>query len=183
MGRALGYARAVGPPESESAEASARLRELLTRHALAVERYRATVARQLGLSDLEMSAIAYLAQASELTPGQLRARLLLSSGGTSALIQRLVRSGHVERSPHPTDGRSAVVRLTEPMRTSVRRLAAPLHEAIEGAVVALSSAEREMVHASLDRIVAATEVKAAAFDGESPDDVAGLREDVSNAWF
>ncbi len=35
------------------------LRELLARQALASERYRAAVARRLGLSDLEMGAIAY----------------------------------------------------------------------------------------------------------------------------
>jgi DNA-binding MarR family transcriptional regulator len=170
--------------ERDAVGASARLRELLTRQTLAIERYRASVARRLGLSDVEMGAIAYLAQTSSLTPGELRARLVLSSGGTTALIQRLVRSGHVERAPHPHDGRSVVVSLTSSTRATLERHAEPLSRAIDAVAAELSPGERQMVREWLGRIVVATEAKLAQAD--DADEHAGppwSRGTVSNAWF
>lgn len=48
----------------------------------------------------------------ELRPTDLRARLLLSSGGTSNVLNRLARSGLIERQPDARDGRGSWVRLT-----------------------------------------------------------------------
>src|SRR5918997_364818 len=44
-----------------------------------------------------------------LTPTELGRRLSLSSGAITALVDRLERSGHVERRPNPADRRSSVV--------------------------------------------------------------------------
>jgi len=88
------------------------IRAALYRKALADARQRAALARRLGLADSEVLAVQYLARAGELTPGQLSALLQLSSGGTTGLIQRLQRAGHVSRHANPRDKRSAVVRLT-----------------------------------------------------------------------
>lgn len=48
----------------------------------------------------------------ELRPSELRARLLMTSGGVSGVLNRLEKTGYVERRPHPTDGRSFRVKLT-----------------------------------------------------------------------
>jgi DNA-binding MarR family transcriptional regulator len=159
---------------------SVELRDLLTRQALALERHRTVVARQLGLSDTELVAIVHLVQDGELTPGELRERLALSSGGTTALIQRLLRQGHVERRPHPRDGRSVIVRVGEGMREQLAMRVAPLVAAIDEAAERLTGAERAVVGAWLDRIVAAIEAEARAA-GELSDGIAPTN--VSNAWF
>lgn len=157
------------------------LRDLLARQALAIERCRGVVARQLGLSDSEMAALDHLGQQRELTPGELRERLALSSGGTTALIQRLVRAGHVERRPHQHDRRSAVITVTDATRELLAARSAPLVEAIDGAAAALSPADRATIVAWLDRIVDVTEAEAAEdIDGEDRPQ-AGLT--VPNAWF
>ena len=48
----------------------------------------------------------------ELRPTDLQARLLLSSGGISNVLNRLERNGLVERQRESNDGRSCWVRLT-----------------------------------------------------------------------
>jgi DNA-binding MarR family transcriptional regulator len=47
-----------------------------------------------------------------LKPTQLAKSSMLSSGGTSNILQRLTTAGLVEREPDPDDGRSSWVRLT-----------------------------------------------------------------------
>lgn len=48
----------------------------------------------------------------ELSPGALAASMMLSSGGTTARIDRLEAAGLVRRSPDPHDRRGVVVGLT-----------------------------------------------------------------------
>ncbi|MCW3064097.1 MAG: Transcriptional regulator, partial [Solirubrobacterales bacterium] len=81
-----------------------RLRDYQQRKSLASERHRAAMARILGLSDKEVAAILLLARSGHLTPGQLGGLLSLTSGGVTALTQRLERAGHIRRQPHPVDG-------------------------------------------------------------------------------
>ena len=48
----------------------------------------------------------------ELSPGALASSMMLSSGGTTARLDRLERAGLVERRPDPQDRRGVLVRLT-----------------------------------------------------------------------
>src|SRR3712207_5028929 len=68
------------------------------------------MARRTGLGLSEMSALEHLQHAhGGLTPTELGKRLSLSSGAITALVDRLERTGHVERRPNPADRRSSVV--------------------------------------------------------------------------
>src|SRR3954451_24494009 len=92
------------PTEStmpEVADAPTLIRAALHRKALADARQRAALARRLGLTDSEVLAVQHLARAGELTPGQLGGLLQLSSAGTTGLVRRLERAGHVTRHAHP----------------------------------------------------------------------------------
>ena len=72
--------------------------------------FAAAMARRTGLGLSEMSALEHLQHAHEgLTPTELGKRLSLSSGAITALVDRLERTGHVERRPNPADRRSSVV--------------------------------------------------------------------------
>ncbi len=137
--RSGGVVAAAGAPTRRAAED---LRDLLTRSTLAIERHRAAIGRQLALGDSEMHALACLDQQGELTPGELRARLSLSSGGTTALVQRLERAGHVERRGHPRDRRSVVISLSPATRELLRSSAEPLVAAIDAAAAELSPGQR-----------------------------------------
>jgi DNA-binding MarR family transcriptional regulator len=78
----------------------------------------------------------------QLSPGALAGSMMLSSGGTTARLDRLERAGLVERSPSPTDRRSVLVRLTDAGR-----------EIVDGAVAAgLAEQRRLLAHLPPDRV-------------------------------
>jgi DNA-binding MarR family transcriptional regulator len=136
---------------ADASDSPLSIRAALNRKALADARQRTALARQLGFTENEVLAVQHLARTGELTPGQLGAQLQLSSGGTTALLHRLQRAGHITRDSHPRDGRSAVVRLTPSMQESATEAWSPLVADLDALAVELSEAEREAVTRFLER--------------------------------
>ena len=85
-----------------------------------------------GIGRPEFDVLATLRRAGEpyqLSPGALAASMMLSSGGTTARLDRLERAGLVARSPDPDDRRGVLVRLTgKGHETADRAVAAGLAE-------------------------------------------------------
>jgi DNA-binding MarR family transcriptional regulator len=92
--------------------------ELAKRTALlssAFDRVAASELDRLGLTQAEYGTLAMLRRIGppyRLKPTDLTNGLLLSSGGTSNVLKRLVAVGSVVREPAEDDGRSSWVRLT-----------------------------------------------------------------------
>jgi DNA-binding MarR family transcriptional regulator len=61
-----------------------------------------------------------------LTMGELSARLMVTSGNVTGLIDAMQAEGLVERRPHPTDRRSTLIGMTEDGRALFGRMA-PAH--------------------------------------------------------
>jgi hypothetical protein len=80
---------------------------------LASARRRAALAGLAGLGERDVLALQYVVGAEALTPGELGRLLGLSSGGTTALVQRLEQAGHLVRERNPGDRRSHVLRLVD----------------------------------------------------------------------
>jgi DNA-binding MarR family transcriptional regulator len=133
------------------------IRAALHRKALADARQRAALARRLGLTDSEVLAVQHLARAGELTPGQLGALLQLSSGGTTGLIHRLERAGHVSRHAHPRDRRSAVVRLTPAIAACATDAWAPFVADVDALASSLSEREQQVVRRFVEGAAEAAE--------------------------
>lgn len=55
--------------------------------------------------------------------GELSRRMMVSAGNLTALVERLVESGHVTRTPLSTDRRAYVIALTPLGRESFRKMA------------------------------------------------------------
>src|ERR687896_1618630 len=91
------------------------IRELLNRKALAVSRHRRAVTKKLGLTDAEADALGHLARTGGMMPTQLGELLGMTSGGVTALTQRLERAGHISREKHPRDKRSSILKATPEM--------------------------------------------------------------------
>jgi DNA-binding MarR family transcriptional regulator len=140
--------------ESSSAEG---IRASLNRKALASARHRAALGRLLGLGEGEVLAIQHLARAGRMTPSQLGSVLRLSSGGATALVQRLERQGHVAREPHPHDRRSVLLRLTPQIEQRAGEVLAPLVAEIDALTARLSEDERALVADFLARVADAGE--------------------------
>jgi DNA-binding MarR family transcriptional regulator len=135
----------------------AALRGLLNRKDLAAARHRAALAAVLGLSDTELLAVAYLAQHGELTPTVLGRLLGLSSAGATAVVQRLERTGFVERAPHPHDGRSALLRLTAPGIERAEAAMEPLVSELDAIAGRLGADSRRVVAGFLREVAEASE--------------------------
>jgi DNA-binding MarR family transcriptional regulator len=65
---------------------------------------------------------------SGMTLGEVSRRMMVSAGNVTSLVDRLVKSGHVERRPAPNDRRSQLIRLSDKGRAHFGRMAAA-HEA------------------------------------------------------
>jgi DNA-binding MarR family transcriptional regulator len=108
---------------------------------------------QFGLQAGEFDVLATLRRSGEpcaLTPTALYEAAMISSGGMTSRIDRLEKAGLVERRPHPTDRRGALVALTSEGRALIDE-AVGRHVDNERAILAsLTSAEQ----AELDRLLA-----------------------------
>lgn len=121
----------------------------------AVLTYTAAVARRMDLGLSEIAALEHLQGAGELTPGALGARLSLSSGAITALVDRLERAGYVERHAHPRDRRSSILR---PAPTGTERALvhlAPLAADMRGVADGFSDDEREVIGRYVRAVTAA----------------------------
>jgi DNA-binding MarR family transcriptional regulator len=75
-----------------------------------------------GIGRPEFDVLATLRRAAaphRLSPGALAASMMLSSGGTTARLDRLEKAGLVRRSPDPQDRRGVLVQLTDTGRALV----------------------------------------------------------------
>jgi DNA-binding MarR family transcriptional regulator len=66
-----------------------------------------------GLSLTQLSALSMLSRCGEVTPGTLAARENVQPPTITRILAGLETVGYVRRQPHPTDGRQALVELTE----------------------------------------------------------------------
>ena len=158
------------------------IRQLLYRRDVALARHRAAFARALGVTDAEMLALAHLANRGELSTSAIATLLDLSSGGATALVQRLERAGLVTREPHPTDRRSTLIRLSSPTAARLHDAQTPLTEGLERATSRLSESERAAVAAVLTQIASISEELDAAARRDGHARPASLSRPVPSLW-
>jgi DNA-binding MarR family transcriptional regulator len=139
--------------------------QALERYELAGAYHRSARARQIGVPQIELTALEHLDALGGLTPGELGHRLGLTSGGVTALTGRLIDAGYVTRERHPDDGRMRVLTLSP---AGVERLAEhmePLREPVDEALAMLPPEDAELVRRVLDELAARREEAAAATPG------------------
>lgn len=96
-------------------EAVCNLRALI----LAGEHYRQVIARRAGLGVTETQALSYLASHGDRGQTELAADLGITTGASTALVDRLERQGMAERYGHPSDRRRVQIRLTDRGRRAI----------------------------------------------------------------
>lgn len=128
----------------QSRDPQAELLEVYTRHNAALVTLIAHVAADTGLTLSETVACEHLRLDGPLTPREVGNRVRLSSGAVTPLIDRLAANGFVERSPHPTDRRSVLVRYLPQEKRVVGRMYAVL-EHLNAAVATLDESEKETI--------------------------------------
>ncbi len=140
----------------------------LRRYGLENDRFDASVARAHDVSLAEMKAIDHIQAEGELTPRQLGERLSLSSGAVTAVIDRLERGGWVERTPHPSDRRSVVVRMSERSMEAGARIYLPYSESLARAAAGLPAAARRALVDFLNNAADIAAARATEWRGSGP---------------
>jgi DNA-binding MarR family transcriptional regulator len=101
------------------------------------------------LNETDMKALRFLIalknQGVVATPGALSEHLAISTASTTKLLDRLERSGHIERSPHPSDRRALAISITGRTHQDVRDTVGRRHAQRFAAAARLTSDERETV--------------------------------------
>jgi MarR family 2-MHQ and catechol resistance regulon transcriptional repressor len=109
---------------------------VLSRSCEAVRRRLEDSLRGSGLSEGEFGVLEALLHKGPLLLGEIQRKILVSSGGVTYLVDRLVQRGLVRREPCPTDRRAMYAVLTPKGDALIRQIfpvhAAVIEEAVSG---------------------------------------------------
>lgn len=84
------------------------------------------------------------------TPATLSRYLGITSASTTAVLDRLEKSGHIHRSPNPGDRRSVLIVPSEKSDAEIRQTLAAMHDRMMAVVRPLSEQDRHVIVAFLD---------------------------------
>jgi DNA-binding MarR family transcriptional regulator len=137
--------------------------EQVVRVLVAIRRWREAEQRislesrsQMHVGDSDMRALRYLIalknQGVVATPGALADHLGISTASTTKLLDRLERSGHIERAAHPSDRRALAITITQNTHEEVREVVGRRHAGRFGVAARLTADEREVVIRFLDEL-------------------------------
>lgn len=112
-----------------------------------------------GLGRTDVNALGFVIDAARreepISPSRLAASLGLSPSATTALIDRLEASGHLERHRDPVDRRRVTLSMSESALLEGRRLFAPLGEVFADSWAEFTDDERETAARFLTRSIEA----------------------------
>ena len=112
---------------------------------------RFAMAARLGISETELHAMEHV-MSEPIGPVELSRRLDLTSAAATVLLHRLQASGHVVRTPHPTDGRRQVLVPRPEGLVAVFEQLRPLLAGLDGVALEFTDAEREVIGRYLGRV-------------------------------
>ena len=113
------------------------------------------MARRLGLGTNDVTALQVIFAAEDpLGPVELGARLGIRSASATALVDRLAKSGHLRRAPHPHDRRRIVLEATPASWEDARAALGPLLQAMDAVADGFSPEEQALVMRFLAAVTA-----------------------------
>ena len=108
----------------------------------------------MDMGENELLVLRFLARArlrgESVTPIALSRYLGITSASTTALLDRLEKSGHLTRSPNPDDRRSVLVTSSEKSDAEIRHTLSAMHDRMMGIVRGMSEDDRATVIGFLD---------------------------------
>ncbi len=116
--------------------------------------FRHVVGEVLGLNVTDMECLGVLFFKGLATPTQLGQYTGLSSGATTAMLDRLEKSGLIERRPNPQDRRGTLIVIVKEAAKRVAPFFASAREAQEKLVSSYSERELELLSGFFGRSVA-----------------------------
>ena len=107
--------------------------------------FRHVVGARLGVHVTDMECLALLFFKGIATPTELANHTGLSSGATTAMLDRLEKGGLIERKPNPSDRRGSIISIAPSAKAEVGPLFASVREAQQALVGEYSAQELETI--------------------------------------
>jgi len=107
--------------------------------------FRHAVGERLGLNVTDMECLGVLFFKGIATPTELSQYTGLSSGATTAMLDRMEKSGLIERKPNPNDRRGTNISIVQEAAMKVGPLFATLREAQNELMASYSESELELL--------------------------------------
>jgi DNA-binding MarR family transcriptional regulator len=113
--------------------------------------FRQIIGEKLGVNATDMECLGLIFLRGMATPSELARYTGLSSGATSAMLNRLEKSGLIERRPNPSDRRSSHIVVVEQTAKKIGPLFASLREAQDKVISTYSEAELALLADFFDK--------------------------------
>ena len=82
---------------------------------------RTRIAQDIGMNATDLTVISVVGDLHRMTPKHLASEISMGTGAVTAVIDRLVGAGHLDRVPNPKDRRSVFLELTDAGRRTLAR--------------------------------------------------------------
>lgn len=113
--------------------------------------FRQIIGEKLGVNATDMECLGLIFLRGMATPSELARYTGLSSGATTAMLNRLEKSGLIERRANPNDRRSSHIVVVEQTAKKIGPLFASLREAQDKVISAYSEAELALLADFFDK--------------------------------
>lgn len=124
----------------------------------------------LKTNETDFHAMQHLLQNGPMAPSLLARELHITTAAVTSVIDRLVKAGHVRRTPHSTDRRSVIIEPTESSAREAMAQLMPMILATDSLVRGLDESGQHAVTTYLGGVAAAMQERidamAAAAEGE-----------------
>ncbi|PZE79735.1 MarR family winged helix-turn-helix transcriptional regulator [Curtobacterium sp. MCBD17_032] len=148
-------------PDDDATQRGVAVLNALRRYRAAETAMRRRTRDSMGMGETDLLAIRHLLQAQRsghsVSPKDLSAYLKISSASTTILVDRLVKSGHVRREPHPTDRRGLIIVPTVETDAEVRATLGVMHRRMMGIAEGLSAEDARVVAVFLEQMRSAVD--------------------------
>jgi len=125
----------------------------MTEYGISTVLFRHAVGKRLGVNVTDMECLGLIFFKGLATPSELARYTCLTSGATTAMLDRLEKARLIERRPNPQDRRGTLIELTNERNREMDGLFAPAREAIEKLNARYSENELEIVGDYLSKLV------------------------------
>ena len=113
--------------------------------------YRNIIFEKLGVNGTDMECLGFLLSKRISTPTGLAKYTGLSSGATTAMLDRLEKGGFIERRPNPDDRRGTLIFLAKSGAEKVAPWFAPVGKAQDALISNYSEKELELISGFFER--------------------------------
>ncbi|WP_237708969.1 MarR family winged helix-turn-helix transcriptional regulator [Citricoccus sp. CH26A] len=140
----------------EEPDSSVRILRALRRFRVADRDMRRRMSEGMDMNATDVDALRFViarqGAGETVTPRALATHLGISTASTTKLLDRLGRSGHLRREPHPRDRRSVVVVATDHAHAEVRARLSRMHRRMMEVAQAVPEASRPDVARFLEEM-------------------------------